>query len=514
MRLNIWYNTKKGIGDKMRFESTLEEIDLSVRSFNCLKRAGIHSIEDIVQKLNEGWDSFGRIRNLGRKSACEIIKKIKQLGYDTEKIENEIADWLKNQILSDESKLEWNTLLEELKNVEIVKYQNQKVIEQNGTPLSVLIDVSYNTLKRLNDKSIFTIEALMEQYKNASELPFRRYLKWELLKALDVAGYRFDDCNMEEFPDIKDYIYLDKIISFNIDDLEISEEIKDIIDYQNLDMLSIIKSSIETLNEYFSKPQIVELLTGMEEQGIRLQICDSQTEVKDFVAQNIEMPVNEFLESKVTCSNLQKKEITTINQLISYTRTELRENKIVGDMALQGIIETIKKYKLYLKGDVTYKCDKCGDEFIAAEEHTSKHYCELCKEKEKRVKKVKEVTVSIKGPDYGSYTNGSTGFTLFATISNNSSKFEEISLKGFFVYHKNRQWASTSYLTGYKFETEHIMPKSSLTAGKIWSGYEWIAEKLVDGDYISLYLGTKEKNYTFKFVLKNTQFILDDYFVN
>ena len=334
------------------------------------------------------------------------------------------------------------------------------------------------------------------------------------MRSLDKAGYRFEDCSREEFPDINDYIYLDKIISFNIDDLEIAEEIKDIIDYQNLNMLSIVKSSLETLNEYFSKPQLVELLIGMEEQGIKLEICDSETELINFVVQSIEMPVNEFLDSKVTCSNLQKKGITTINQIISYTRKELIENKIVGDMALQGIIETIKKYKFHLKGDITYKCNNCGEEFIAAEEHTSKHYCELCKEKAKRIKKVKEITVSIKGPAYGSYTNGSSGFTLFATVNNNSSKYEEISLKGFFVYHKNRQWASTSYLTGYKFETEHIMPKSSLTAGKIWSGYEWTSEKLVNGDYISLYLGTKEKNYTFKFVLKESEFILDDYFVN
>lgn len=69
-------------------------------------------------------------------------------------------------------------------------------------------------------------------------------------------------------------------------------------------------------------------------------------------------------------------------------------------------------------------------------------------------------------------------------------------------------------MTGYRFETEHIIHKSSLTAGKIWSGYDWISEKLLDGDYISLYLRTKEKNYAFKVIFENSEFVIDDYFVN
>lgn len=498
----------------MTFEKTLDEMDLSVRSFNCLKRAGIHTIEDIVRKMDEGWKSFRTIRNLGSKSSREIIKKIKHLGYNTEKIESEISSWLEEEIISDVSKQEWEMFLGELKSVEIVENSGVEETKQKGTPITNLTDLPFRTISRLNDENIFTVEALMERYKSVSDLLLGRHRRWQLLRALDNAGYRFNDCSREEYPDINDYIYLDKLKTFDIDDLEVDEEIKDIIDYRNLNMLSIVKSSLVMLAEYFSNPQIVELLIGMDEQGFRLEVCENGIEVTDFIERSIEMPINEFLESKVTCSNLQKKGITTINQLIAYTRAELLEKKIVGDMALQGIVETIKKYKLYLKGDVPYKCDRCGEEFIAAEEHTIKHYCELCKEKAKRIKKVKDITVSIKGPDYGSYTNGSTGFTLFATINNNSSKFEEVSLKDFLVYHKKRQWASTSYLTGYRFETEHIMPKSSLTAGKIWSGYEWITEKLVDGDYISIYLSTKEKNHTFKFVLKNSVFVLDDYFIS
>lgn len=86
------------------------------------------------------------------------------------------------------------------------------------------------------------------------------YRRWELLRASDKAGYRFEDCTREEFPDINPYIYLEKLNNFNIDDLEIDEEIKDIIDYRILNMLSIVKSSLEILVEYFSNPKLYSFL--------------------------------------------------------------------------------------------------------------------------------------------------------------------------------------------------------------------------------------------------------------
>lgn len=61
----------------------------------------------------------------------------------------------------------------------------------------------------------------------------------------------------------------------------------------------------------------------MDEQGFRLEVCENDIEVKDFIERSIEMPIDEFLGSKVGCSNLQKKGITNLNQLIIYTRAEL-----------------------------------------------------------------------------------------------------------------------------------------------------------------------------------------------
>ena len=63
-------------------EMTIEELDLSVRSFNCLKRAVINTVGDLVNKSEE---DMMKVRNLGRKSLEEVIWKMASLGYNLRK---------------------------------------------------------------------------------------------------------------------------------------------------------------------------------------------------------------------------------------------------------------------------------------------------------------------------------------------------------------------------------------------------------------------------------------------
>ncbi len=58
-------------------EMTIEELDLSVRSYNCLKRAGINTVDDLQKKTLE---EMMKVRNLGRKSLEEVINKLDGLG--------------------------------------------------------------------------------------------------------------------------------------------------------------------------------------------------------------------------------------------------------------------------------------------------------------------------------------------------------------------------------------------------------------------------------------------------
>lgn len=66
-------------------EMTIEELDLSVRSFNCLKRAGINTVEDLISKTE---DEMMKVRNLGRKSLEEVINKLANMGLSLAKDEN------------------------------------------------------------------------------------------------------------------------------------------------------------------------------------------------------------------------------------------------------------------------------------------------------------------------------------------------------------------------------------------------------------------------------------------
>lgn len=59
-------------------EMTIEELDLSVRSFNCLKRAGINTVEDLINKSDE---DMMKVRNLGKKSLDEVVAKLDSLGF-------------------------------------------------------------------------------------------------------------------------------------------------------------------------------------------------------------------------------------------------------------------------------------------------------------------------------------------------------------------------------------------------------------------------------------------------
>ena len=65
-------------------EMAIEELDMSVRSFNCLKRAGINTVEDLTNRTEE---DMIKVRNLGKKSLDEVIAKLRSLGLELKKEE-------------------------------------------------------------------------------------------------------------------------------------------------------------------------------------------------------------------------------------------------------------------------------------------------------------------------------------------------------------------------------------------------------------------------------------------
>ena len=68
---------KAGDDQSKQLQMTIEELDLSVRSFNCLKRANINTVEDLISKTE---DEMMKVRNLGRKSLEEVTNKLAMMG--------------------------------------------------------------------------------------------------------------------------------------------------------------------------------------------------------------------------------------------------------------------------------------------------------------------------------------------------------------------------------------------------------------------------------------------------
>ena len=75
---------KEDTGKEEVLERTIEELDLSVRAFNCLKRAGVNTVGDLIGKSPE---EMMKVRNLGKKSLEEVMSKLESLGFNLSKEE-------------------------------------------------------------------------------------------------------------------------------------------------------------------------------------------------------------------------------------------------------------------------------------------------------------------------------------------------------------------------------------------------------------------------------------------
>jgi len=80
----IMIEREDGAKERM-LEMSIEELDLSVRSYNCLKRAGINNVQDLAGRTE---DDMMKVRNLGRKSLEEVLKKMTDLGIALQPIED------------------------------------------------------------------------------------------------------------------------------------------------------------------------------------------------------------------------------------------------------------------------------------------------------------------------------------------------------------------------------------------------------------------------------------------
>jgi DNA-directed RNA polymerase subunit alpha len=96
-----------GIPARM-YETPIEELELTVRAYNCLKRAGITQVGEILEKLQKGEEEILAIRNFGQKSLDELMEKLREKGFLEEM-----------EALSATSKAEDTSAEEEVEEVEL-----------------------------------------------------------------------------------------------------------------------------------------------------------------------------------------------------------------------------------------------------------------------------------------------------------------------------------------------------------------------------------------------------------
>ncbi|MCX6090880.1 MAG: hypothetical protein NTX88_11035 [Candidatus Atribacteria bacterium] len=69
----------------------IEELELSVRAYNCLKRARVNTLKELLEIINQRPEDLKKIKNLGQKTYEEIVEKVEKLGYELNKVDlNEV----------------------------------------------------------------------------------------------------------------------------------------------------------------------------------------------------------------------------------------------------------------------------------------------------------------------------------------------------------------------------------------------------------------------------------------
>ena len=71
------YLKRTRVSNGVNMAEAAEDLELSVRAYNCLKRAGIHTMQDLIDKREV---EVTKIRNLGKKSLKEVIDKVNEMG--------------------------------------------------------------------------------------------------------------------------------------------------------------------------------------------------------------------------------------------------------------------------------------------------------------------------------------------------------------------------------------------------------------------------------------------------
>lgn len=372
------------------------------------------------------------------------------------------------------------------------------------------------TVADLLDK-VRDIDTLLSAFKTNRE----KMLLERLLKKLDEKGLRLADCSIDEYPNIDTYI-LDKVISeIHVISYGASDEFVEYLKDEGCkNMADVLRLNPDRLTILTGDLRLdaMDYLRALYNRGRWRLLAvpeDSYPDWEKYIVEAFAYNLSDLPFSTRLQNSFMKYGITTTAELIQYSRSDLQSQKIAGERGIAEVVKVLFDIRLHLSGDTFYRCEICRKKGVKQSDDEKTKLCKECTTKQKRIAKMKDVCVSISGPDYGSYTNLSSGFTLYANIENKTDELMEVTLTDFYVFSEGRQRAPLYYLNGYSFDKEHLFANTSKTAGKIFPITGLKDGRLCEGDYVVIKIRTNSKEFRmFKFVYTDTilkTWRIDDY---
>ena len=209
---------------------------------------------------------------------------------------------------------------------------------------------------------------------------------------------------------------------------------------------------------------------------------------------------------------LTKAGISNVLELMVKDREELLATKLLETKDVDAIISALLSHNLHLFGDTIYICDKCGKEHVSQTNENLKHYCAVCSAKQDRISEISDFQVTLSGPEYSDYTISGNGFALYGNITNNTDDLKTVKVIEFYVVTGDRQRVPDSYLSGYHFNDEIILPHTSKCCAKVWSLSKMDGKKLKNSDYSIITIEANNTKHIFKFIFNGTVWSIDDYY--
>lgn len=395
----------------------IDKMDLSVRSFNCLKRAGINTLYDLLQIDRE---KFFQIRNLGMKSKLEVIDKLEEIGYELSE-----CGFVETKV----SSLDLDKLYEDLDS-------NQE------TKLFLLVNfLNYieriDAISCLNDKNnLSIIKKIITKcdeydYNSATCVPILSDNYFSSIFGDDDNSSQLSDEEKEKFINF----VIDKYFPDNFDSSEISSRLYKSL--RNLGYFSLQSAVMHSEDVTTSLKTSSDLLTQIEFNNIINKRNQKSIGTKTYI----------LSVSRALLSFIYKNHIESFSSLVLAFYDDYKHCSYLTD-SVKNEIETIMNDCNINKP--TYNFDLYNNEI-------SQNYNEDT-----------DYEVEVVRYEKSTYSGGFSGQTVYITVKNKTRKNIKLSVNDIYLIQENQQIKRNYWLSGYVLIDEKIPPRSLKTAAAIF----------------------------------------------